>query len=258
MIDSYPILGVRIHALQIPTVVEVLEKWSSQEGTPRRVCVTGMHGVIEAKHDRAFQEILNHSDLNVADGWPVMFMGRLLGRPMRRRVYGPELMQAVMESSSNKSHFFYGGAPGVAQDLASRMKDRYGIRIAGTHTPPYEPFSPRENPDVLAKINRSRADYLWIGLSTPKQEKWMATRQPHLKIPVMIGVGAAFDFHTGRTKQAPMWIRENGLEWGFRLFKEPRRLWKRYLIGGSEFCVRILMDIFTGRFRGGNHVLEKS
>ncbi len=251
MIESYRVLGVRIDAVQIPQAVEQIRRWASEDGAAHLVCATGMHGVTEAQHARSFRDILNGADLNVADGWPVMYLGRLLGHPMRRRVYGPELMKAVMEATPGMRHFFYGGAPGVAEDLAQRMRERYGIEIAGTHTPPFEPVASNETPEVLEKINRSKADFLWVGLSTPKQESWMTSRRKHLAVPVMIGVGAAFDFHTGRIRQAPSWMQENGLEWLFRLLSEPRRLWKRYLVQGPEFVIRLLLEIFTGGHRRG-------
>jgi N-acetylglucosaminyldiphosphoundecaprenol N-acetyl-beta-D-mannosaminyltransferase len=133
-------------------------------------------------------------------------------------------------------HFFYGGAPGVAEDLAARFASRYPeLIVAGTYCPPFRALTIEEDARATAQIERSQADILWVGLSTPKQERWMFDHHLRLRVPVLVGVGAAFDFHTDRVAQAPKWMRENGLEWFYRLIREPRRLWRRYLIYGSEF-----------------------
>ncbi|MCC6740694.1 MAG: WecB/TagA/CpsF family glycosyltransferase [Planctomycetia bacterium] len=226
--------------------------WARGGGPPRTVATTGMHGVIEAVHDREFAGILESTDLVVADGAPVMWMGRLHGHPMKRRVYGPELMLAVTEASAplGLRHFYYGGAPGVADALAAEMSRRFpGIVVAGTHCPPMAPIAPRENPEVVAAIRAARPDILWVGLSTPKQERWMVTRRDDLGVPVTVSVGAAFDFHTGRVSQAPAWMRERGLEWFYRLCSHPRRLWRRYLLQGGDFALRLGFELATGRWR---------
>ena len=205
----------------------------------RYIAVTGMHGVTEALHDAEFGRILNGASLVVPDGYPLVVLGRRNGFALARRVYGPELLQAFCEETARKGyrHFFYGGAAGVADDLASRFAGRFpGMQIAGTYCPPFRPLTPAEEQDVREKIKSSRADVVWVGLSTPKQERWMASHREALGVPVMVGVGAAFDFHTGRVAQAPKWMRENGMEWFFRLMSEPRRLWRRYLVNGSEFA----------------------
>jgi N-acetylglucosaminyldiphosphoundecaprenol N-acetyl-beta-D-mannosaminyltransferase len=211
----------------------------------RYIAVTGMHGVTEALHDAEFGRILNGASLVVPDGYPLVVLGRRNGFALARRVYGPELLQAFCEETARKGyrHFFYGGAAGVADDLASRFAGRFpGMQIAGTYCPPFRPLTPAEEQDVREKIKSSRADVVWVGLSTPKQERWMASHREALGVPVMVGVGAAFDFHTGRVAQAPKWMRENGMEWFFRLMSEPRRLWRRYLVNGSEFAWLVLLE----------------
>jgi len=142
-------------------------------------------------------------------------------------------------------HFFYGGAPGVPEHLAQTLHRRYGIRAAGAYSPPFRPLTREEDTEVLALIERAAPDVLWVGLSTPKQEYWMYEHRDRLTVPVMVGVGAAFDFTTGRVKQAPPWMRENGLEWLFRLLAEPRRLWRRYLIYGSRFAWNASLEILS-------------
>lgn len=251
---SYRVLGIRVHGVQIPDAVATMRRWVEERGPCRYVVVTGMTGITEALRDRAYLQGVNSADLCAADGWPVMMMGRLAGHRMERRVYGPELMQTFIERTERLGfrHFFYGGAPGVADELARRFKQRCpGIEIAGTYCPPFGPVRPEEDPAVLERINSSRADVLWVGLGTPKQERWMYLRRPHLKVPVLVGVGAAFDFHTGRVPQAPPWVRDHGFEWLFRLVAEPRRLWRRYLVDGGLFAVRLMIAIVTGGIRKG-------
>lgn len=251
---SYRVLGVRVEAVQIPGAVERILEWARAGGAPRTVSTTGMHGVIEAVHDRAFAQVLENTDLVVADGAPVMWMGRMHGHAMKRRVYGPELMLAVLEASAplGLRHFFYGAAPGVADQLAREMQKRFpGLVVAGTHCPPMGPLTAGEDPAVAGAIRASRPDILWVGLGTPKQERWMLSRRDALGVPVMVTVGAAFDFHTGRVSQAPEWMRERGLEWFYRLCSQPRRLWRRYLVQGGDFAVRLAFDLATGRWRRG-------
>lgn len=253
-LPSFRVLGVRVHAVQISDAVRVMERWVGERSRCHSVVLTGMHGMMVAQHDDAYRRGLNEADLVLADGWPVKALGELLGYPMRRRVYGPELMRAFAETTASRGlrHFFYGGEPGVAEELARELQSRCpGVRVAGTHAPPMAPLPKREDPAILEKINSAGADILWVGLGTPKQEQWMSWRRPYLRVPVIAGVGAAFNFHTGRLRQAPGWMQEHGLEWLFRLAMEPRRLWRRYLLQGSEFSVRVLTQLATGGIRRG-------
>jgi N-acetylglucosaminyldiphosphoundecaprenol N-acetyl-beta-D-mannosaminyltransferase len=235
---SFRVLGVRVDAVQIPGVVQKMENWIEQRDGCRFITVTGMHGVMEAQHNPEFKKILSAAALVVPDGMPLVWIGRGKRFALWRRVYGPELMATFFAQTAKKNyrHFFYGGAPGVAEDLAERITQRFpGAKIAGKYCPPFRALTSEESQEVVDIINRSKADIVWVGLSTPKQERWMFEHCNRLNVPVLIGVGAAFDFHTGRAAQAPEWMRENGLEWFFRLSHEPRRLWRRYLIYGSQF-----------------------
>ena len=243
-IPNYRVLGVRVDAVQIPDAIKVLESWIEERGPARYVAVTGMHGVSVSREDAEFGRILDDAGLVVADGMPLVWLGRWQGhRHMHRRVYGPELMETFCrETGSRYRHFFYGGAPGVADHLAQAERERYGIQIAGTYCPPFRPLTEKEESDVQALIEKTRPDVLWVGLSTPKQERWMHQHRHTLRVPVMLGVGAAFDLNTGRLKQAPAWMRENGLEWLFRLCAEPRRLWQRYIVNGSQFAWAVCVE----------------
>jgi N-acetylglucosaminyldiphosphoundecaprenol N-acetyl-beta-D-mannosaminyltransferase len=243
---SFRVLGVRVDVVQIADVVRWTEDWIAQRGSCQYIAVTGMHGVTEAQHDAQFKSVLNSAGLVVPDGMPLVWISRWLGFNLRRRVYGPELMATFCEQTATKRyrHFFYGGAPGVAEDLASRMVSRFpGLLVAGTYSPPFRSLTQEEDHEVVAAIECARADIVWVGLSTPKQERWMHDHRNKLNVPVLVGVGAAFDFHTGRVAQAPSWMREHGLEWLFRLASEPKRLWRRYLINGSEFAWLVLLEL---------------
>jgi N-acetylglucosaminyldiphosphoundecaprenol N-acetyl-beta-D-mannosaminyltransferase len=242
----FHVLGVRVDAVQIPDVIARMEEWIARREGCRFVAVTGMHGVTEAQHDAEFKTILNAAGLVVADGMPLVWIGRRHGFEMRRRVYGPELMETFCKETAEKGyrHYFYGGAPGVGEELAARFVSRFpGMVVAGTYSPPFRSLTREEDGEVIQAIEVAQADIVWVGLSTPKQERWMYEHRERLNIPVLVGVGAAFDFHTGRIAQAPEWMRERGLEWLFRLAMEPRRLWRRYLVYGAEFAALVLLEL---------------
>jgi N-acetylglucosaminyldiphosphoundecaprenol N-acetyl-beta-D-mannosaminyltransferase len=147
------------------------------------------------------------------------------------------------ETGATYRHFFYGGGPGIAQKLANSLHQRYGIVVAGTYTPPFRPPTEEERREVAAYVEQASPNVLWVGLSTPKQEKWMHQNRELLSVPVMLGVGAAFDINSGRSRQAPVWMRENGLEWFFRLVTEPQRLWRRYLVSIPKAVGLVLLEL---------------
>jgi len=242
---SYRQVGVRVGAVQIPEVIAIVEEWIANHGQAQYIAVAGMHGMTEAQADPEFKVILNHAGLVVPDGMPLVWLARYHGIKLKRRVYGPELMLSFCEATAKKGyrHFFYGGVDGVAPLLADKLQNRFpGLVVAGTYTPPFRPLSKEEELEVATLIAQTRPDILWVGLSTPKQEKWMYHHR-HLPVAVMVGVGAAYDFNTGRIKQAPKWMQEHGLEWCFRLLVEPRRLWRRYLLQGPKFIFYVLSEI---------------
>jgi N-acetylglucosaminyldiphosphoundecaprenol N-acetyl-beta-D-mannosaminyltransferase len=243
-ISSFRVLGVRVDGVQIPDTIQIIESWIRDSDCSRYVAVTGMHGVSEAQRDPAFKTALCAANLIVPDGMPLVWLGRMRGfRNLKRRVYGPELMETFCRQTGDKyRHFFYGGAPGVADMLAKVEQKRYGIQIAGTYCPPFRRLTQDEEHEVQSIIQAAAPDVLWIGLSTPKQETWMFEHRHKIAVPVMLGVGAAFDLNTGRLKQAPAWMRENGFEWFYRLISEPGRLWRRYLLNGSEFVWNVFLE----------------
>ena len=246
--SSFQVLGVRVDAVQIPGVVDEIEQWISRRDRCHYIAVTGMHGVTEAQHDASFKKILNAADLVVPDGMPLVWISRLRGQPLRRRVYGPELMLTLMESTSAKKyrHFFFGGSAGLAENLVAALEAKVpGLVSVGAYSPPFRALTAEEDADVVAMINAAAPDIIWVGLSEVKQDCWMFEHRDKLNAAVLVGVGAAFDFHAGTKKQAPLWMRENGLEWLFRLLQEPKRLWRRYLVYGSQFCFYVLLE-FAG------------
>ncbi len=214
------------------------------------VTVTGVHGVMEAQDDPEFRTILNNAMLTTPDGMPMVWMGKLQGQPSIDRVYGPDLMLNLCEHSrtENFSHFFYGGAAGVAENLARQLQQRFpGLMIAGSYSPPFRPLTAGELSELQGQVERTRPDFFWVGLSTPKQERFMAEHLDLLpQTKIMIGVGAAFDLLTGRVKQAPRWMQRSGLEWLFRLSQEPRRLGRRYLINNPRFIVKAAAQLAQG------------
>lgn len=235
------VLGVEISAIDLELAVKQIRTWVSVRSR-NYVCVRDVHGVVASQRDPELLDIHNRAGMVTPDGMPLVWCGRLAGASWTRRVYGPDLMLAVCEESTvdGTRHFLYGAGPGVADELAEKLRSRFpDIQIVGTYSPPYGDLTEDEATETAAMINEARPDIVWVGLSTPKQERWMANFRQRLEAPVLIGVGAAFDMHSGRVRQAPAWIRRLGFEWLFRLAVEPRRLWRRYLVAIPTFLVRI-------------------
>jgi N-acetylglucosaminyldiphosphoundecaprenol N-acetyl-beta-D-mannosaminyltransferase len=241
------VLGVGVHALNLPLAVKVLRE-AIESRTKGYVCVTGVHGVSEAQSDPEFRAILNGAFLNTPDGMPLVWVGKQSGFAEMDRVYGPDLLLAVCTASEALGwrHFFYGGAPGTADALAAHLQARFPkLQIVGTHTPPFRQLNATEMQELQAIVTAARPDIMWIGLSTPKQERFMAATLYQLDATIMIGIGAAFDLVSGKVRQSPVWIQRSGFEWLYRLIQEPRRLWKRYLKNNPLFVGRLFCQ-FSG------------
>lgn len=222
--------------------VETIEEWI-QAGKRRYVCVTGVHGVMESQRDEELRRIHAEAGLVTPDGVPLLWLGRLRGFADMDRVYGPDLMLRLCDRSPSRGyrHYLYGGGEGVPERLAARLSKRFpGLDIVGSYSPPFRPLTPEEDDEVVRRLNAARPDIVWVGLGTPKQERWMEAHRSRLRAPVLIGVGAAFDFHSGLKSQAPRWMQRGGLEWLFRLASEPRRLWRRYLVNNAWFIALVL------------------
>lgn len=236
------VLGVGVSAIDMPSALTEIAGWIDTR-EQRYVCVTGVHGVMESQSDPTLRAVHNQSGLTTPDGMPMVWAGRWAGAAGMQRVYGPDLMLELLALSVQRgwSSFFYGGGEGVADLLAERMRQRFpGLEVAGTHCPPFRPLTEAEDAAAVDLINGSGADIVWVGLGAPKQERWMAEHLGRVQAPVMLGVGAAFDIHAGLLPQAPRWMQRNGLEWAYRLLREPRRLWRRYLTNNPRFMVAII------------------
>ncbi len=238
------VLGVKINAVNIPLALDTIDTWIKNKDQ-NYVTVTGVHGVIESQRDAQIRSMHNKAGMVVPDGMPMVWANHLQGNKHVSRVYGPDLMLAACEKSIEKGykHFFYGGASHVPGLLKDKLTERFpGLQVVGTYSPPFRPVTEEEDKEICQMIDDSGADIVWIGLSTPKQERWMSAHLGKIKAPVMIGVGAAFDFHAGLKSQAPSWMQKSGMEWFYRLITEPRRLGKRYLINNPTFLMLAAMQ----------------
>ncbi|MEX1294743.1 MAG: WecB/TagA/CpsF family glycosyltransferase [Candidatus Limnocylindrales bacterium] len=235
------VLGVGISAVDMDMAVGEIERWV-HEREPHYVCVTGVHGVMESQADAELRSIHNRSGLTTPDGMPMVWAGRYAGAGHMKRVYGPDLMLALAERAAEQGwrNYFYGGKEGVPERLAERLTERFPDLITvGTQSPPFRAMTEEEDAATVERIRDSGADIVWVGLSTPKQERWMASHVDRLGVPALLGVGAAFDIHAGLLKQAPPWMQGRGLEWLYRLYREPRRLARRYLSNNPRFVVAV-------------------
>jgi N-acetylglucosaminyldiphosphoundecaprenol N-acetyl-beta-D-mannosaminyltransferase len=239
------VLGVRVSAINLDDAVTRIESWIG-ERSRNYACITGAHGVMLSRRDPRLRDIHNAAGMVTPDGMPLVWLSRLLGSCRTERVYGPDLMRRLTVISAQRGYrqFYYGGAEGVAEALARSLADRHpGLEVAGQYCPPFRELTSEENQAVVDMINAVRPDIVWVGLSTPKQEYWMANHLGRIHAPVMIGVGAAFDFLAGTKPQAPLIMQRSGLEWLFRAASEPRRLAGRYAYIVPAFAMLAAADL---------------
>lgn len=242
------IIGLKISLTDYSNAIGSVMLWS-QNDKSCYICAANVHMLMEAHDSPDFARIVNEADLVTPDGMPLVWMMRLKGQRNQQRVYGPTLMLHVlsMAARENIPVGFYGGAPHVLDTLVERMKERFnGLNIVYSYSPPFRELSRQEKEEVVGNIDRSGVRILFVGLGCPKQEIWMAEHHGKVRA-VMLGVGAAFDFHSGVKSQAPSWMQSLGLEWLFRLLTEPRRLWKRYLYHNSRFIFLAIADLLGFR-----------
>lgn len=224
------ILGTRMFAANIPRAIDVILNTESGLGEARCVSATGAHGLVFSKRNQAFKETLRSFFLNLPDGMPSVWIGRLKGAKKMQRCYGPDFFKETMiaSSSTSKTHFLCGGKEGVADKLRQVCETKFGATISGTYCPPFLDVTEYDYRAIAKMINETGANIVWIGLSTPKQELFASRLSEYAKVDYICCVGAAFDFHIGNVRQAKGWIQKIGMEWFFRLLMEPKRLWKRY------------------------------
>jgi N-acetylglucosaminyldiphosphoundecaprenol N-acetyl-beta-D-mannosaminyltransferase len=234
------VLGVGVHAIHMRKAIDAIET-AIFERRRGYVCLTGVHGIMEAQRNPDLMEIFSMARLVLPDGMPTVWMGHLQGFSEMDRVFGPDLLIAIAERSAltGHSHFLCGGQVGVAEQLRDALLRRFPtIRILGTYTPPFRPLTRDEEKTLISTVKELAPDIIWVGMSTPKQERFMAEYLPRLNTTLLIGVGAAFDFHTGRIRDSPQWIKQSGLQWAHRLMQQPSRLWNRYIINNPLFLIK--------------------
>ena len=238
------VLGVGVSVVNMQSALDTIETWILS-GQSQYVCATSMHGVMEAQNDKRLKSILNGAGMITPDGMPLVWLSKLAGHREVTRVYGPDLMLALCKLSAERGYkqYLYGGATEVPEQLKTALCDRFpGLDVVGAYSPPFRTLTEQEDEEIMEAINSSGADVVWVGLGMPKQDYWVAEHVAKLDRCVLIAVGAAFDFHSGRKKQAPLWIQRSGLEWLFRLLSEPKRLWRRYLVNIPQFIVKAILQ----------------
>ncbi|HZQ50248.1 MAG TPA: WecB/TagA/CpsF family glycosyltransferase [Candidatus Dormibacteraeota bacterium] len=245
MPERVNVLGVAVSAINMQMALAEIESWIERRER-HYVCVCPVHSVMECRRSDEVRRIFNAAGMVTPDGMPIVWTVRASGHPEAARVYGPDLMLALAEQSlkTRRRHFFYGGGPGVAERLVQRLQARFpGLDVVGAYEPPFAPLDELCTDATAALIDHDQPDIVWVGISSPKQDRWMACMRPRLNAPVIIGVGAAFDFHSGTVRQAPLWMQRSGLEWLFRLGTDPRRLWKRYAVDNPWFVWELFLQL---------------
>jgi N-acetylglucosaminyldiphosphoundecaprenol N-acetyl-beta-D-mannosaminyltransferase len=247
---SVEVLGVPLALTDYERTIEWMDA-TIATGQRGYVCVAAVHTVMACQEDPELRAAVLGSDLTVPDGQPLVWAMNALGHDLSSRVYGPDLMARYCERAAltGARMFLYGGRnQGALVQLALNLRTRYpGLNIVGGYAPPFRALTVEEESFVLDEINRSQADVVWVGIGVPKQEKWMAAMRDRLRAPVLVGVGAAFDFHAGLVPQAPRWMQSMGLEWAYRLLQEPGRLWRRYLRYNPRFVLGFLRQWLAHR-----------
>ncbi len=241
----FNVLGVSVNALNLPSATERVVA-VARERAGGYVCFCDVNSVQSAQRDPAHGQILNRSALTLPDGMPIVWMGRQAGHKAIGRVYGPDLLLSTLAATegSELSHFFFGAGPGTADLLVAKLSERFpAMRVAGTYSPPFRALTEHELLALEQRVGQCRPNFFWVGLSTPTQERFMATAAVKLDVGVSLGIGAAFDFLSGRVRQAPRWIQRSGFEWLWRLSREPRRLGPRYLKNNPLFVLRAFAQL---------------
>jgi N-acetylglucosaminyldiphosphoundecaprenol N-acetyl-beta-D-mannosaminyltransferase len=248
------VIGVPVDALHWEEALGRIALWSAA-GESRYVCICNVHSIVTASCDSAFGRVVSQADMVAPDGAPVAWMLRRFGFMAQARINGPDLMWRYCERAceSGESVYLYGGKPETVARLQERLQTQFpGLRIAGAYSPPFRPLTEAEDAAVVDQINRSGAGVVWVSLGCPKQELWMAEHRSRIQA-VMVGVGAAFDYHAGTLRRAPVWMQHSGLEWLYRLVSEPRRLWRRYLVTNTLFVVRAVKQLALERAHSRTH-----
>jgi len=253
-VPSIKVLGVRVHMVQIPEVVQLIAQWiESDRQKCHQIVNTGMHGIMEAHKSLDFKCILNSADLFFPDGIAVAWIANRRGFPLKKQGTGPGLLREYCQLARGKGYknFFYGDTEETLRRLVENLtKDFPELKIAGTCSPPFRSLTPEEDEAVVRMINHAKPDVLWVGLGCPKQERWIYEHKDRLAVPVAIGVGASFKFYSGQVKRAPAWVGDHGFEWLWRLILEPQRIWRRVIIDAPHFAFHVAMESLDSKRRG--------
>jgi N-acetylglucosaminyldiphosphoundecaprenol N-acetyl-beta-D-mannosaminyltransferase len=250
------VLNIGVSTTSYSEVADVCRAWVARRRSgmggaiAHYLCFLSVHGIITARDDEGVGAILNAADIVAPDGMPVVWALRSFGSAGQERVYGPTAMLGLCEDAARQGHrvFLYGGTEDSLRDLCRRLATRFpDLQIAGAYSPPFRPLTEDEDRWVVQRILQADTDIVFVGISTPKQERWMFAHRERLPGVILAGVGAAFDFHAGKVRQAPPWMQKHGLEWLFRLMAEPRRLWQRYLVVTPRFLPLWALQWFEWR-----------
>jgi len=245
-VRTFSVLGVNVAITDVDQACQRIESWVKTK-KKTYVCLAPVSTIVACQSDSNYKEVVNKSGMTTPDGMPLVWLGRKVSSEIKR-TYGPDVLLELCRRGQKYGlkHYFYGGTKETLSNLTLRLKSLFGeIQIAGCYSPDYLAVAQMEKDDVIQQINAAQPDVLWVGLGSPKQDFWMNTHRNVLDVPVMMGVGAAFDFIAGTKRQAPKWMRKSGLEWLFRLCCEPRRLWKRYLVGNVSFVYYLIKQRFV-------------
>jgi N-acetylglucosaminyldiphosphoundecaprenol N-acetyl-beta-D-mannosaminyltransferase len=245
------VLGIHLTPMTLEREAEIVEDAVANRRKLTAAFCT-VHTVVEAHKSAAFRDAINQTEIAATDGMPLVWLCKLKGAKGAKRVYGPDSLLSLCRHGVGLGwrHYFYGGTEEELAALTGRLQQLFpGIQIAGTYSPPFRPLSEEENDQDTQRINAAKPDLVWVGLGNPKQELWMAAFRDRVEAPCILAVGAAFAFHAGKVKQAPLWMQRSGTEWLFRLGQEPRRLWKRYLVSNFTFLWLLAREAMVGKRR---------
>ena len=246
-VPSIRILGSRVHMVEIPDAVRLMEHWIETEPDKyHHVVNSGMHGIMEAHKDSQFKAVLNAAELFAPDGILVTLIARLRGFSLAKKNTGPELMREFSKTAGERGYkyFIFGDTEDTLQLLESKLSTDFpGLRIVGLCSPPFRPLTPEEDASIVRAINEAQPDVLWVGLGMPKQEWWIHEHRGRLNVPVVVGAGASLKFLSGSVNRAPAWVSSWGFEWLWRLFQEPRRVWHRVFVDAPQFVSLVVLEL---------------
>jgi len=246
------VLGAPVHIIDVENVMRMMEQWIRERDRSHWIAVTGSHGALEAYKHADFRAVLRTADLSVPDG---RWAARVAAKKMScdtHQVRGADLLSAFCELSRQKgfTNYFYGDTDEILALASERLRQKHpGVKIIGAYSPPFRELTPDEDAEVIETINQSNPDVLWVALGLPKQERWIVAHRDRLRTPVIVAVGAAIKFHSGKVVPAPRWASQAGLEWLWRLWHEPRTVWRRALIYGPQFTALSLLDVMRHKKR---------